>query len=46
MAETQGNNISKSFPALEVCKKMKLLKIKIQTLIKIFPAREWKYKLA
>lgn len=44
MAEIQGNIISKSFTDLEVWKKMRLLKIKVETLTKIFPAEE-KFRL-
>ena len=36
MAETQGKIISKSFTELEVWKKMRLLKIKIENLTKTF----------
>lgn len=44
MAEAQGNIISKSFTDHEVWKKMRLLKIKIKTLTKSFPADE-KFRL-
>jgi four helix bundle protein len=40
MAESQTIIISKSFTELEVWKKMRLLKIKIETLTKAFPAEE------
>ena len=45
MAETQPKIISKSFTELEVWKKMKLLKIKIENLTKTFPPDE-KFRLA
>ena len=44
MAESQINITSKSFTELEVWKKMRLLKIKIETLTKTFPAEE-KFRL-
>jgi four helix bundle protein len=44
MAESQTIIISKSFTELEVWKKMRLLKIKIETLTKAFPAEE-KFRL-
>ena len=44
MAESQTKIISKSFTELEVWKKMRLLKIKIETLTKTFPAEE-KFRL-
>lgn len=40
MAGTQGKVISKSFTELEVWKKMRLLKIKIETIAKTFPSEE------
>jgi four helix bundle protein len=45
MAESETKIISKSFTELEVWKKMRLLKIKIETLTKTFPAEE-KFRLA
>ena len=44
MAETQPKIISKSFTELEVWKKMRLLKIKIENLTKTFPLDE-KFRL-
>lgn len=44
MAEAQGNIISKSITDHEVCKKIRLLKIKIETLTKSFPGDE-KFRL-
>ena len=44
MAADESNIISKGFTELEVWKKMRLLKIKIETLTKAFPDEE-KYRL-
>jgi four helix bundle protein len=44
MAVNESNIISRSFTELEVWKKMRLLKIKIETLAQTFPAEE-KYRL-
>jgi hypothetical protein len=44
MAEIQPKIISKSFTELEVWKKMRLLKIKIENLTKTFPLDE-KFRL-
>jgi hypothetical protein len=40
MQLNESNNVSKSFTDLEVWKKMRVLKIKIETLTKTFPEEE------
>jgi len=44
MSESQHKSISKSYTELEVWKKMRLLKIKIEGIAKIFPGEE-KFRL-
>ena len=44
MSESQGKSISKSYTDLEVWKKMRLLKIKIENIAKSFPGEE-KFRL-
>ncbi len=44
MSESQNKSISKSFTELEVWKKMRLLKIKIENIAKTFPGEE-KFRL-
>ena len=44
MSEAEKKSISKSFTELEVWKKMRLLKIKIEKMVKIFPNEE-KFRL-
>lgn len=45
MQLNESNNVSKSFTELEVWKKMRVLKIKIETLTRTFPQEE-KFRLS